>query len=266
MITEQQATSIIDNKVTVVGTDGDKIGNVGTLYFDDETGRPSWVTVSTGLFGSSETFVPLEGASLSGDTLTVPHTKETVKDAPRVDADQHLDLDQEAELYRYYKLDYGTTGTGTGGTTGTGTGTAGTTGTGTTGTGTTDSDAHVADDTLVRSEEQVDVGTRRREAGKVRLRKYVVTENVTKTVPVTREEVHVEREPITGADRTRGGAELGEDVAEVTLHEDEVVTDKETVPVEKVRLDTDTVSEDAQVTEEVRKEQIATETEGDTRR
>ncbi|MCM3660914.1 PRC and DUF2382 domain-containing protein [Georgenia satyanarayanai] len=256
MITEQQATSIIENKVTVVGTDGDKIGNVGTLYFDDETGRPDWVTVKTGLFGSSETFVPLEGASLSGDTLTVRHTKEAVKDAPRMDADQHLDLDQEAELYRYYGLDYGA-GTGTTGTTGT----AGTTGT----SGTTDRDSHVADDTLVRSEERVDVGTRRREAGKVRLRKYVVTENVTKTVPVTREEVRVEREPITGADRGRGGAEIGEDVAEVTLHEDEVVTDKETVPVEKVRLDTDTVSEDAQVTEEVRKEQIATETDRDTR-
>ena len=263
MITEQQAANIIDDKVTVVGTDGDKIGTVGTLYFDDDTGRPSWVTVKTGLFGSSETFVPLEGASLSGDTLTVAHTKDAVKDAPRVDADQHLDLDQEAELYRYYGLDYGAGTTGTAGptdTTGT-TGTAGTAGT----TGTAGTDSHVADDTLVRSEEQVDVGTRSREAGKVRLRKYVVTENVTKTVPVTREEVRVEREPITGADRTRGGAELGEDVAEVTLHEDEVVTDKETVPVEKVRLDTDTVSEDAQVTEEVRKEQIATETDRDTR-
>src|SRR5690554_4985408 len=140
MVTEQQARTIMENKVTVVGPDGDKIGTVGTLYLDDDTGRPDWVTVKTGLFGTSETFVPLEGATLSGDTMTVPHTKDKVKDAPRVDAEQHLDRDEEADLYRYYGLDYGTTGTGTTSgtrTTGTaGTGTPGTTGTGTAGTGT----------------------------------------------------------------------------------------------------------------------------------
>uniref|UniRef100_UPI0024369CA0 YsnF/AvaK domain-containing protein n=1 Tax=Arthrobacter sp. JCM 19049 TaxID=1460643 RepID=UPI0024369CA0 len=102
------------------------------------------------------------------------------------------------------------------------------------------------------------------ETGRARLRKYVVTENVTTTVPVSHEEVRVEREPITDADAagTVRGGELGEEEQEVTLHAERPVVDKEAVPVEKVRLDTETVTDEEKVTEQVRKERIEAEGDG----
>ena len=102
------------------------------------------------------------------------------------------------------------------------------------------------------------MGTRQREAGRARLRKYVVTEMVTKTVPVKREEVRIEREPITDANRgdAHDGPDISEEEHEVVLHEDEVVVDKQAVAKERVRMGTETVSEDREVSEEVRKEQI----------
>ena len=270
MITTEQIQTLIDSKATVVANDGDKIGTVGQVFVDDVTGEPTWVTAKTGLFGTSETFVPLNAATVEGDTVRVPYDKGMVKDAPRVDADQHLSEAEEEELYRYYHLegagytadlDDTTTLTGRSGTRGTADARA----TGLDDRGALGADrTHDTDDaSVIRSEERVDVGTRRREAGRARLRKYVVTENVTKTVPVTREEVRIEREPIT--DGGRHSAPIGDDEAEVTLHEDEVVVDKDTVAVEKVRLGKDTVTEDREVTEQVRKEQVDTGTDRDTR-
>jgi uncharacterized protein (TIGR02271 family) len=118
---------------------------------------------------------------------------------------------------------------------------------------------------MTRSEEELQVGTETRERGRARLRKYVVTETQQVTVPVQREEVRVEREPITDAnigDATSGPA-ISEEEHEVVLREEEVVVDKRAVPKERVRLDTETVSEERQVSEEVRKEQV--EVEGDDR-
>jgi uncharacterized protein (TIGR02271 family) len=108
------------------------------------------------------------------------------------------------------------------------------------------------------SAERLNVGTERREAGRARLRKYVVTENVTQTVPVQREEVRVEREPITEGNRdaAMSGQDISEDEHEVVLHEERPVAQKETVPVERVRLDTETVTEQQTVGEEVRKERV----------
>jgi uncharacterized protein (TIGR02271 family) len=102
------------------------------------------------------------------------------------------------------------------------------------------------------------VGTERVSAGRARLRKYVVTEHVTTTVPVSREEVRIEREPITDANRDQAlsGGDLTSEEHEVELSQERVVVDKEVVPVERVRMDVDTVTEDQQVSEEVRKEQI----------
>jgi uncharacterized protein (TIGR02271 family) len=115
-----------------------------------------------------------------------------------------------------------------------------------------------SDDAMTRSEEELRVGTAREEVGRVRLRKHVVTENVTQTVPVSHEEVRVEREPIT--DENRDAAMQGEPIREseheVTLHEERPVVEKEVVPKERVRLSTETVTEEAQVSEDVRKEQI----------
>ena len=113
MISEQQIQQVIGT--TAVDADGDKLGKVGEVYLDDETGRPEWATVHTGLFGTKETFVPLAQADLSGSQLRFPYDKAKIKDAPKVDADGHLSPQEEQELYRYYGLGAGTgTGTGTG--------------------------------------------------------------------------------------------------------------------------------------------------------
>ena len=111
---------------------------------------------------------------------------------------------------------------------------------------------------MTRSEEQLHVGTEKVEAGRARLRKYVVTENVTQTVPVSHEEVRLEREPITGANRgaAMSGSDISEEEHEVTLRAERPAVNKETVPVERVRLGTETVTEEHEVSETLRKEQI----------
>jgi uncharacterized protein (TIGR02271 family) len=252
----------------VYGSDGDKIGTATQVYADDQTGQPEWVTVRTGLFGLKETFIPLADATVSGDELTVPYTKAFVKDAPNVDEDGHLSPDQERELYAYYsRTDYDTDrdrdgydSTTTGVATGrvSGEDESATRGERRSGTEGYDTSGPSTDDAMTVSEERLNVGTERREAGRARLRKYVVTENVTQTVPVQREEVRVEREPITDANRDEAlsGPGISEEEHEVVLHEERPVVEKDTVAVERVRLDTETVTEQETVGGEVRKERV----------
>ncbi|WP_144662044.1 DUF2382 domain-containing protein [Paenarthrobacter nicotinovorans] len=249
-------------------TEGDKVGSIGTFYTDDDTGEPTWVTVKTGLFGSSESFVPLREAAVEGDDVVVPFSKDHIKDAPRVADDGHLDPGEESRLYNHYGLEgaYGNDGHARG--TDFAAGTAATTGTAdyadttrTDYTDTTDTTDTSRDDAaMTRSEERLNVGTEKQATGRARLRKYITTENVTTTVPVEREEVRLEREPIT--DSNAGDALSGPDLTEsehvVTLHEERPVVEKETVPVERVRLEKETVRDDVEVEEEVRKERIET--------
>jgi uncharacterized protein (TIGR02271 family) len=114
------------------------------------------------------------------------------------------------------------------------------------------------DNAMTRSEEELEVGTRQQEAGRARLRKYVVTEEVQQTVPVQREEVRVEREPITDAniDEATSGPELSEEEHEVVLHSEEPVAEKRVVPKERVRLDKDVQTEQRTVSEDVSREEI----------
>src|SRR3712207_3665937 len=114
MIGTDEIQNLLVSGGTVVGQDGDKIGKVSQVFLDDQTGNPEWVTVTTGLFGTGESFVPLSQGSVRGDEIVVPYDKSTVKGAPRVeDSNGHLSETEEAELYRYYGLDY-TTGTQSG--------------------------------------------------------------------------------------------------------------------------------------------------------
>lgn len=244
----------ITNPETLIGqtaydNDGDKIGKVGQVYVDQDNGQPKWLTVNTGLFGTNESFVPLERVTQSGDDVRIDIDKATIKDAPNVAADGAISPEEEDNLYTYYGL--GTTGT------------TGYTGTDTTGTGYTESAGHDTsgpdtDDAMTRSEEQLHVGTERREAGTARLRKYVVTEQQTTTVPVSHEEVRVTREPITDANvgDALDGPAISEEEHEVILHEERPVVQKETVPVERVKLGTETVTENQDVAADVRKEEI----------
>lgn len=229
------------------GSDGSKIGTIGQVHLDDETGRPEWVTVSPGMLSSKESFVPLAQAVLSGEFVTVPYDIDKVKGAPEVDVEAgHVSEEEEADLYRYYGLDYSHP-TSKSGLPAAGDG--------------HDSKRPGSGEAMTRSEKQVNVGVEKRESGKARLRKYVVTEQVTQTVPVSHEEIRVEREPITEVDRNKviGGSDIREEEHEVTLHEDRVVVTKETVPVEKVKMSTEDVTEQQKVSEEVRKEKIETE-------
>ncbi|RKO26209.1 DUF2382 domain-containing protein [Pseudarthrobacter phenanthrenivorans] len=272
MLNRENIENLLTKGGNVVGSDGEKIGSIGQLYADDDTGEPTWVTVKTGLFGTSQSFVPVEGAHTQGDDLVVPYTKEHVKDAPRVDVDGHLTPEEEDRLYTHYDrgartysdartdetrndvdfqgdadLNAGTPTAGIDRDRDTSRGTVG-----------HDTSGPNTDDAMTRSEEQLHVGTEREATSRARLRKYVTTENVTTTVPVQREEVRVEREPITDANRgaAMSGPAISEEEHEVTLHEERPVVEKEAVPVERVRLDKDVVQDDVTVNEEVRKEHI----------
>jgi uncharacterized protein (TIGR02271 family) len=247
---------------TMVGSDGEKIGKISEIYEDPQTGKPEWATVSSGMFGTKSNFVPLAGATTDGEDVRAQVTKNQVNDAPGVENDGELSEQEEQHLFEHYNVPY----TQEGSTTAQGA-PAGGQGTDTDGAQTGraqvghDTSGPTTDDAMTRSEEELRVGTRQREAGRARLRKYVVTEMVTKTVPVQREEVRIEREPITDANRgdALDGPAISEEEHEVVLHEDEVVVDKQAVPKERVRLGTETVTEDREVSEEIRKEQIETE-------
>ncbi len=253
---------------TAIGSDGEKIGKVGQVYLNDDTGQPEWVTVSTGLFGSRESFAPLYNAQPGAGEVRLAVTKQQVKDAPNIDTDGHIGDSEMNALYQHYadylnpsdspartgQADEGTYRTGAAGT---GTEYAGTAGTEYAGQG-RDTSGPTTDDAMTRSEERLHVGTESAPAGRARLRKYVVTENVTQTVPVSHEEVRVEREPITEANRDAAvdGPDISEEEHEVTLNAERPVVEKEAVPVERVRLGTETVTEEHEVSEQVRKEQI----------
>ncbi|MFE7749688.1 PRC and DUF2382 domain-containing protein [Streptomyces sp. NPDC057428] len=288
--------------LTVFDSDGEKVGTVGRVYVDDDTGKPDWITVKTGMFGMKESFVPLAGARRVGSDLHISHPKERVKEAPRVDADAHLSVAEEEELYQHYGLTRKVTGAGGDARTTSGTGTAamgaagtagaagaagtakagqaktsGTTagvgaGTGTGGHGDMDTSSTSRPlagagaersatgaggrEEMIRSEEQLQVSTEEYESGKARLHKYVVTENVTRTVPVSHEEVRLVREPLRPGEKTTGIKDLGEQDVEVTLHAERATVRKEAVPVERVRLETSKVTEQKEVSAEIRKEKI----------
>ncbi|MEV6246030.1 PRC and DUF2382 domain-containing protein [Streptomyces sp. NPDC051742] len=294
MIAQEQIAAIMDHPVH--DAQGKKIGDAKHVFVDDVTGRPEWVTVKTGLFGTSESFVPIKDASLVDDHLEVPYPKDRIKDAPHVDVDGggHLSTHEERRLYEHYGLawdeawlranqpDEGGWAHGTAAGDGDGEGRRGqglsdTSGIGAAGAqpgaGMADEgmgmshgglgESRTGDDAMTRSEERMHVGTEQVETGRVRLRKYVVTEDVQQTVPVRHEEVRVEREPITEVNRDQAlsGPEISEAEHEVTLHEERPVVETRAVPVERVSLRTDEVTEEETVAGRIRKERIDVETE-----
>ena len=209
------------------------------------------------MFGTKQNFAPLYGSRSDGGDLHLAVTKDMVTGAPGVEADGHIEDSENEALYTYYDgyLD------GNGRTQDQGQGYAGDTRedlAGRDGIQGRDTSGPATDDAMTRSEERLHVGTEQVQAGRARLRKYVVTENVTQTVPVSHEEVRLEREPVTDANRgaATSGSDISEEEHEVTLRAERPVVNKETVPVERVRLGTETVTEDHEVSETLRKEQI----------
>ncbi|MFD3747155.1 DUF2382 domain-containing protein [Nocardia sp. NPDC058633] len=238
---------------------GDKIGKVKQIYIDNSSGSPTWAAVSTGMF-SHDSLVPLAGAEhqADDDTLKLHVDKEQVKSAPHLDDGGRISAQSEQELFKHYHVDPRAAGWNTYGRQQIRPGDESPM------THGNPAQARHTDDSMVRSEEQLRVDTETEEVGTARLRKYVVTEEQTFKVPVTHEEVHIEREPITG-DRT-GRTTIGEDEREVTLHADQVHVQKEAVPVERVRLAVDEVTDEQTVSDTVRKERVETEGVDDRRR
>jgi uncharacterized protein (TIGR02271 family) len=246
----------------LVGPDHDKIGKIDQVYVDRQTGEPKFVSVKTGLFGSNVSLVPIEQAQGHDDHVEVPYSKDQVKDAPNIDADAELSEAEEQRLFEHYGLTYSAyegpdheslMGRGTDHGTdrdarfereGAGAG--------------HDTSGPDTDEAMTRSEEELRVGTTSRESGRARLRKYVVTEDVETTVPVQREEVRIEREPITDANvgNAMDGPAISEEEHEVVLHSEEPVVETRAVPKERVRMEKDTVTEEETVSGEVRKERI----------
>jgi uncharacterized protein (TIGR02271 family) len=224
----------------VVDAEGGKIGSLEEVYLDTESGRPEWATVHTGLFGMKQSFIPLAEAEPTRGKVVVPYSKDQVKDAPSIDPDRELNAEEEEALYEHYDVAYSPSQGETDGR---------------------DVSGPTTDEAMTRSEEELRVGTAQRERGRVRLRKYVVTQEVQQTVPVRREEVRVEREPITDdkVDQAMDGPEISEEEHEIVLHEEEVVTEKRAVPKERVRLSKDEVTDEQVVSDQVRKEQIEVE-------
>ncbi|MGY1822574.1 PRC and DUF2382 domain-containing protein [Geodermatophilus sp. SYSU D00079] len=340
MLSERELSAAIGS--TAYGPDGQKIGTVEHFFTDDRTGAPTWVAVSTGLFGTRHSVVPAAEATFTDGALQLPVTRDAVRSAPQV-SDEHLDPDAEALLRRHYEAGAaeGTTTdertrageqTTPGGTTAapaagwedTGRDGAGATGAaegavpaaggavpaaggGVPGAGgavpgagrdeqtvravsvqppagaataavpgaaadPAPAGAATADGAMTRSEEQLRVGTERVATTRARLVKYVVTEQVTITVPIRREEIRVEQVPVDAPDpgpgeslaadpdraapaaASSGGA--GGLPDEIVLHAERPVVSVEVVPIERVRLRTDVVTSQEQVTEQVQREQI----------
>jgi uncharacterized protein (TIGR02271 family) len=260
MLSERELSAAIGN--TAYDVSGDKIGTVEHFFVDDRTGAPTWVAVTTGLFGTRHSVVPAADAGFADGALRLPVSVDAVKSAPHITGD-HLDPDEEAELRRHYGLE----GAGTGALTGAPadapteemravqppvpavpTGTA---------------SPAAPDGSMTRSEEQLRVGTERVATTRARLVKYVVTEEVQITVPIRREEVRIEQVPLVAADDRPGESLLATDEQpggglpdEIVLHTERPVVTVEVVPTERVRLRTEVVQGQETVTEQVQREQI----------
>jgi hypothetical protein len=108
MLSLQDIDNIVLNGGVVVDVAGEKIGSVEQIFTSGESGEPVFVTVRTGLFGMSESFAPLSGASLEESVIRVAFAKDTVKNGPRIESDRGAITEtQEQELYSYYGLDPG---------------------------------------------------------------------------------------------------------------------------------------------------------------
>src|SRR6478609_901256 len=93
---ELRGENVYDNR-------GEKIGSVEEIYYDPESRSPEWIGIGTGFFGTKRVLVPVQGAHVSGDGLTVDYAKDRVKDSPDIDEDD-ITTERESELCAYYGI------------------------------------------------------------------------------------------------------------------------------------------------------------------
>ena len=252
---------------TVYDRTGTKIGDITDIYLDDKTGQPEWMTVSTGWFGTAEQFVPIAGTRSHNDGLQIEFAKDQVKEAPSIDTGQeHLDAPEERRLYDHYGLDYdgsdheatfagreradeGYDYNDTRSASAVTTEPSSASGAASTSALSGENEANPA--SVIRSEEELALDTVTTEAGRVRVRKYVVTDHVDIRVPIKRQVARIVREPSSGS-----GVIEGDSVEEIVLAEEQVVVQKHVVAKEKVSIETDTVIGEEIVSETLRRERV----------
>ena len=232
MTMQADLTKLVGKKV--VGADGDEVGTIDEVFKDDQSGRASWIRIRTGLFGMKGRLVPVAGCRQTERGLVVAFSKQQIKDAPDIDAERHLSAAEVDQLNRHYAMRPSGTGQAPGRA--------------------ADQDRE-DEEWVTRSEERAHVGTESHESGRVKLRKHVETEPVEQDVRVSHEVADIQREPITEQERA-AGVPLSDDEQEVILHEERPVIAKETVPVERVRVNVRKQEEDVRVRDQVRKERI----------
>ena len=215
----------------VVASDGEQIGEVEEIYLDNETGKPEWVGVSTGM---KNVLVPLEGADAQENAISVPYGVDQVTSAPAIEAEE-ISQEQEQEIYAHYGLSYGESRSGSGLPEGGAP------------TGTAD------EAEFVRSEEELAIGKQQVQAGTARLRKWVETEPVTADVELQREAARVTREPI---DQPVSDGEIGEQEIEVPLAAEQATVQKQAVAKERIGVEKETETETQTISDEVRKERV----------
>jgi len=294
-------TNTVDQYVgsTAFDSAGNKIGKIKKLYVDEKTSAPKWVAVHTGLFGLSSSLVPLAGARTSTDAVTVAVHRDAVKDAPHLDTDEGISLEQEQELVRHYGMQGSAAGRGNAsassagsssssqgqaaafGAAGAGVGAGAASQSGQRPEAKLDAGRHVADDQRkredlnIRTEQQRDV---RRDNNEdiIRHEERLNVGTTREAVGTARLHKHIVTEqktvtvPVTHEEvrivrepiTDASGVrdlEFSEDDREITLHADRIVVSKESVPVERIRMSIENVQEERTVTETIRHEEIDTE-------
>ncbi len=231
---------------------GENVGKVGDIYLDRLSHRPAWALIHTGRLGTRKTFVPMLGATVDDDGVRLAFTQQQMSDAPKPAADGTLSPDDEQALYQHYAVEANRP-PATGGIPQPASPNP---------VRRAPTDDQLPDE-MIRSEEQLHVSTVFRPAEMVRIRKVVVTEEVTVTVSLRREEIRIEHLPVTAEVSDTDLAALSAQAAatqsaELVLLEEQPVVEKRVVPYERVRFSKQIVTEERQVTDQVRKERITT--------
>jgi hypothetical protein len=184
---------------------GEKIGTFEDLYLDDESEQPKWATVSSGLFGLKQHYVPLTGVTRHEDGYKTPYAKEVILSAPSIDADEYLAANEEERLYTHYSMDKARDQVGA---------------------------SQTNDADMTRSNQTPREDGKEHAAGHMRLRKYVVISKTQVAVPV--EEV-ADTELSADADNATAGLKLSKDEQEAVLRSEQSTTSQNTMSQERAK-------------------------------
>lgn len=213
-------------RADVLDADGHRIGRLGHVYDSDRTGDPIWVTVDDERSDRPARFVPLSGARLDGTDLRLAYAGSVIDSAPSVGVGEVVDSRKEGRLRAHYGL--------------------------------VAEDATETGVVVTRSEERLAVGTTVHATSRLLVHTYIVTEEVTHTFTLRREEIRVEHQPLDGAAVPPGtaGAAFTDEVEEIVLYAEEPVFSTRVVPREVVRVSKHTITEHESVSADLAREQI----------